>query len=175
MADTTLLYDRTGAAIAYTLEDGETLYTYGGRPVGYLHEDAIFSFPGRILAWYLDGWVVDFDGTRLFFTKDSQGGPSRPIRGIPPIRGIRQYCPSRGNRFGKGLKPSFSLLWSPRSGGSFFGEAPFVGVKSEAPRPGQPVAAAEAAPASGQPAEQGGAAQEPGAGLGAGPGEEEGA
>jgi hypothetical protein len=163
VAETIILYDRTGAAIAYTLEDGETLYTYGGRPVGYIHEDAIFSFQGRILGWYLDGWVVDFDGMRVFFSKDSQGGPARPIRGIPPIRGIRQYCPGRAGRFGKGLKPAFSLLWSPRSGGSFFGETTFVGVKSDAPRPGRPAAVeSEAAPA--EPVAQDAAAREPGAG-----------
>jgi len=144
--DTTILYDRTGAAIAYTLDDGETLYTYGGRPVGYIHEECLFSFQGKLLAWYLDGWVLDFDGMRVFFTKHSKGGPSTPIKGIQPIRGIRQYCPSRATRFGKGLKPAFSLLWSPRSGEIFFGEVIFTGVRSTAPRFEGPAAAEAGTP-----------------------------
>jgi YD repeat-containing protein len=136
-ADTIILYDRTGAPIAYTLEDGETLYTYTGRPVGFLQGDGIFSFQGRFLAWYLQGWVVDSDGTRLFFTKHSEGGPVKPLRGIEPLRGIRQYCPGRGNPFGKGLKPAFSLFWSPRSGKAFFPEPVISVVRSPAPRPGR--------------------------------------
>jgi len=138
-SDTIILYSRTGAATAYTLDDGETLYTYGGRPVGYIFEDAIFNFQGRILGWYLDGWVIDFDGTRVFFTKESKGGPNTPIKGIQPIRGIRQYCPGRDNRLGKGLKPPFSLSWSPRSGEVFFGEAVFAGMRRPKRRPAPPV------------------------------------
>ena len=141
-ADTIILYDRTGAPIAYALEDGETLFTYTGRPVGFIQEDGIFSMEGRFLAWYLNAWVVDFDGTRLFFTKSSEGGPVKPLRGIEPLRGIRQYCPARGRPFGKGLKPAFSLFWSPRSGAGFF-PAPAVSVvRSPVARPDRAMDAA---------------------------------
>jgi len=144
-ADTIILYDRTGAPIAYALEDGETLYTYTGRPVGFIQEDGIFSMEGRFLAWYLNGWVVDSDGTRLFFTKYSEGGPVMPLRGIEPLRGIRQYCPARGRPIGKGLKPTFSLVWSPRSGAAFFA-APVVSVvRSPASRPRRAMDAAAVA------------------------------
>ena len=152
-ADTIILYDRTGAAIAYTLEDGATLSTYGGRLVGYIHEDGIFDFQGKLLGWYLEGWVVDAHGARVFFTKDSKGGPGRPIKEIPPIRGIRQYCPGRTRRLGKGSKPVLSLFWSARSGVGFFGEMVFTGTVSQASRAGS--AAAESAEAKAAPPEQG--------------------
>ena len=141
-ADTIILYDRTGAPTAYALEDGETLYTYTGRPVGFIQEDCIFSMEGKFLAWYLNGWVVDSDGTRLFFTKSSEGGPVKPLRGIEPLRGIRQYCPARGRPFGKGLKPAFSLVWSPRSGSAFFPGAVVNVVRSPVSRPGRAMDAA---------------------------------
>jgi hypothetical protein len=135
MADSLIFYDRTGAAIAYALEDGVTLYTYSGRPAGYIHENGIFSFDGIPRAWYLDGWVLENDGSRLFFTKHAKGGPVTPIKGIQPIRGIRKYCPGRKQRGEAGLKPAFSLAWSARSGLVFFEGPPPIVVKAPVKRP----------------------------------------
>lgn len=118
--DDILFYDQAGTPIAYISDEIQSIYTYKGRPAAFIEGECIYNFPGKFLGWFIDGWVLDLDGTRVFYTRVSTGGPNTPIRGIQPIRGIKQFLPARTYRQPKPLKPPFSLSWSSRSGEQFF-------------------------------------------------------
>ena len=51
-------YDHDGQPIAYT-QDRVHIYTFSGDPVAYLDGDSVYSFSGKHLGWFVDGWIRD--------------------------------------------------------------------------------------------------------------------
>ena len=96
-------YDSTGRPYAYS-DDGETIYTFPGKPVAYIDGNSIYGFDGAHLGYFEDGSIRDSAGNVLLFTADSSGGPIKPVRQIKPIRGIKQIKP---------IKPLKTISWSP--------------------------------------------------------------
>ncbi len=113
-------YDKSGTPIAYT-EDGEHIYTFDGRPVGYLSDGSVYAYTGVHLGWFENGLIRDNSGNAALFSEGSSGGPIKPIRQVKPIRGIRQIRPIKGIRQIKPIKPIPTLAWSSLSGAQFFG------------------------------------------------------
>jgi hypothetical protein len=113
------LYDQRGAVVAYIYE-GEWIYVWGGKPVGYLHDGHVYSFGGRYLGWMEDGWIRDRYGRCAFSTEDASGGPARPARHAKPARGARHARPARGARHARPAKPAKVVGWSETSDESFF-------------------------------------------------------
>ena len=106
--------------MAYLDDDGTSIYLYNGAPVAWLSDDSIYAYSGKFLGWFTDGWVIDRHGHRVFFTKDSRGGPVRPVRSVRPVRGVRRVRPVRGVREVRPVRPVKSLSWSNLSSESFF-------------------------------------------------------
>ena len=53
-----VFYDKKGKPIAYC-DDGETIYLLTGRPICYITSDAVFSFEGKHLGWFENGWIAN--------------------------------------------------------------------------------------------------------------------
>jgi hypothetical protein len=118
----TVLYDYQGTAIAYS-EDGEHIYTFAGRPVGYFKDGSVYAFSGAHLGRLENGLVRDNQGAVVFFTDSVTGTAQhivRPIRKIKPLKGTRQLLPSKRPAASKPLKPSDVVTWSAKSGEQFF-------------------------------------------------------
>ncbi len=49
-------YDSNGRPYAYS-DDGETIYTFGGRPVAYIDGDSVYLFSGSHLGFFQNGQV----------------------------------------------------------------------------------------------------------------------
>jgi hypothetical protein len=113
-------YDQSGEAVAYLDEDGESIYLYGGEPIAFLSGEGIYSYAGRYLGWFEDGWVLDRSGNRVFFTENATGGPVRPVRAVRPARGARSARPARGAREARPARPVRSSSWSRLTGENFF-------------------------------------------------------
>ncbi len=117
--ETDTLYNFEGKAIAYIFE-GEYIYLYDGTPAAFLHNEYVYAFSGQYLGWIQDGWVIDVEGNRVFFTENATGGPVRPVRHVRPVRGVRKVRPVRGVREVCPPRPVRSLAWSHKSDESFF-------------------------------------------------------
>jgi hypothetical protein len=52
------LYDRRGKPIAF-IADGQYIYLYSGRPVGWIDDDSVYAYSGRYLGWVQNGWFYD--------------------------------------------------------------------------------------------------------------------
>lgn len=70
-------FDRDRIPIAYT-DDDEHLYSFCGRPVAYIHEGSIYSYPGHHLGCISDGVIRDNHGHIVLYTADSRGGCVKP-------------------------------------------------------------------------------------------------
>lgn len=113
-------YDQHGAPVAYS-DDGEHIYTFGGRPVGYISGESIYGYSGKHLGRFENGLIRDNNGNVALFSQECSGGPIKPIKQIKPIKGIKQIRPIKGIKQIKPIKPISTLGWSAFSGEQFFG------------------------------------------------------
>jgi hypothetical protein len=118
--DCITFYDRSGHAIAYLADDGSSIFTYPGAAVAYLVDDGIFDYRGTFLGWFIDGWVIDRSGDRVFFTHNAPGGPVKPVRSVRPVRGVKSVKPVKGVKQLRPVRPVRSLSWSDLSADQFF-------------------------------------------------------
>lgn len=102
---------QSGQPYAYS-DDGEHIYTFGGKPVGYLADGSIFNFDGRHLGYFHHGALFDQAGQTLLFTHEASGGPMKPIKQMLPMKGVKQMRPMKGMKQMKPMKPMFGLGWS---------------------------------------------------------------
>jgi hypothetical protein len=104
-------YDHTGRPVAYT-DDGENIYLWGGRPVAFLSDDRVYSFSGRFVGWFWDGWIRDRYGDCVLFTSEATGGPAKPALQSRPARDAQQARRERGTQQAPPARPAPSANWS---------------------------------------------------------------
>ena len=107
-------YDAQGNVFAYS-EDGETVYSFEGAPLGYFHGEHFYDFTGRHRGFFSDGHLWDHAGTAVLFTSDARGGPVKPLKSLKPLKGLKQLKPLKAVRELAPLKPLFSFDWSRTS------------------------------------------------------------
>jgi hypothetical protein len=115
-------YDRSGAATVYS-PDGEHLFRWDGKPVGYLSGGRVYSFSGAILGWFDNGWLYDRQNRPALFSKDAVGGPMKPMRKMAPMKSVRSLLPMKGMKSTPSMRPMRSTSWSPVSNLGFFSQA----------------------------------------------------
>lgn len=117
-----VFYDNHGRPTAYT-EDDEHIYLFTGEPVAYLHTDAVYSYSGKQLGWFRDGWIRDLNGNCVFFTENTTGsGPLKPLKQLKPLKSLKRLKPLKALRELKRLRPLNRLSWSKLSGKQFFAQ-----------------------------------------------------
>lgn len=113
-------YDSNGRAVAYT-EDNENIYLYNGSPVAYLYGDLVYSFNGRQLGRFENGWIRDKRGGCVFFTENAHGaGPVKPVKHIAPVKSVKHVAPVKSVKHVPSVKAADRSSWSNISGESFF-------------------------------------------------------
>lgn len=113
-------YDYRGIPVAYT-DNAQDIYMFSGEPVAYIADEAVFSFDGKHLGWFENGWLRDLNGNCVFFTEDTNGsGPIKPIKNIKPVKSVKNVKPIKSIKEVRQIKPIKSLGWTSLSGKDFF-------------------------------------------------------
>lgn len=112
-------YDRNGSAIAYS-DDDVHVFLFDGEPVGYLEDDAMYSYPGELMGWFEGGWLRDKDGRCVAFSEQAQGGPPHAVAERKPHPALKQALPPQQRRDPRALRPIHSNAWSSLSATDFF-------------------------------------------------------
>jgi hypothetical protein len=112
-------YNKTGQPYCYC-QDDEHLYTFGGQPIAYLHDQSVYSFSERHLGWFINGWIYDSSGHPLLFSEHAIGGPGKPGRAGRPGKAGRVGRPGKGGRAGRPGRPGLSGSWSSNTAEAFF-------------------------------------------------------
>lgn len=112
-------YDNGGRATCYS-PDGEHLFLWTGKPVGYFDGNKVYSFGGKLLGWIGNGWLYDRQNRPALFSPDATGGPVRPVRAIPPFKAFREFMPFKAFREMAHVRPVMSLGWSPAANALYF-------------------------------------------------------
>lgn len=112
-------FDNTGSAVCYS-PDGEHIFLWTGKPVAFLHDGKVYSFTGRQLGWFENGWLYDRSNRPALFSKSATGGPVRPARRAKPAKNARLAKPAKLARQAAIARPARSLSWSGVADASYF-------------------------------------------------------
>jgi hypothetical protein len=112
-------YDRNGRPYAYS-DDGEHIFTFGGRPVGYLANGSIYRFDGRHVGRFESGLLRDSSGSAILFTQGAVGGPMKPMRSMLPMKSMKQMKPMKGMRQMTPMRPMSTMSWSSHDPAALF-------------------------------------------------------
>ena len=94
---TLIFFNKIGKAVLFTNNKND-IFSFNGIPVGYIHNDSVYSYFGSHIAWFFDGWILNHNGEAEFFTKDAVGGPGKPALQNIPNRLMPQTPPNRRAR-----------------------------------------------------------------------------
>jgi hypothetical protein len=100
------LFNGKGKAAAYiAVEDGMTIYLWGGKPVAYLEPDKggggfhIYGFNGKHLGWFVQGVVRDHDGDAACAVKEKMRTtdfePFKAFKEFKPFKAFKEFAPFR--------------------------------------------------------------------------------
>jgi len=115
------LFDKHGKAAFFLDQDKIHVYAWDGSPVAFVEKEAVFTFKGRHLGWYEDGWLRDLEGKCVGFDNPGTGGPNPPRvkphlappaeKKEPPEKPAIEKMPER---------PPRRAAWSEKSDRDFF-------------------------------------------------------
>ena len=114
-----IFYNKRGSLIAYT-EDNCHIFSFIGEPLAYINDDSVYNYEGKYLGFYQDGWIRDYDGLCVFFTKNAKGGPPRAMKEIGPVKSPKSKIPTKNPREKQFKKPEINQTWSELSSVIFF-------------------------------------------------------
>jgi hypothetical protein len=113
-------YNRKGIAMAYVDDDGESIYLHNGTPVASLSGESVYSFEGKHLGWFVNGWIRDNSGGYVFFTDKAENGPVRPLARIDFPREPKKPKPAPCKKEKVSTKVSHETSWSSLDWEDFF-------------------------------------------------------
>lgn len=126
-APNTVLYDTTGASVAYLETANGTLVMYNvlGDPLAYVSDTgAVYTFGGKQIGWYNGGVVYDMNGYQLAFP-DTQAPQTVVIKKVqtteaPTYKPVPNRTVVTETTTTTVTKPAFSQQVSPQGFSSVF-------------------------------------------------------
>lgn len=111
------LFDASGKPVAYIAPENEmAIYLWAGTPCAYLDGESIYGFTGKHLGWFQGGVVYDQGGRIVAASAENFRGPVKAA----PAKGLRKLWPLKGVKVLKPLKPLFVKAWSETPAEAFF-------------------------------------------------------
>jgi hypothetical protein len=115
------LYDPQGEPAGYIdCKDDYTIYFWDGTPVAYLALNdnlySIYSFNGNHLGWFVNGIIIDHEGSMVGTSKDIL---SSIIYQMEPFKEFKKMKPVKKMRAQEPFTPLITSFWSNISLGMF--------------------------------------------------------
>ena len=114
-----VFYDVKGIPTCYT-DDYKYIYLFSGQPVAHFVDGSIYSFKGKHLGRFENGWIRDDKGEAVFYTEFATGGPFRPSMRLQPTKGIKKTLPMIMTTEWPPFHPVTKTSWAKASGPQFF-------------------------------------------------------
>lgn len=90
-------FNQIGEPIIYT-DDNIHLFSFSGKPVAYIYGKLIYTFSGKHIGFFLDGWIRDLNGYCVFFSEIATGGVFKPLKKYLPFKSFKHFLPSKSFR-----------------------------------------------------------------------------
>lgn len=107
-----IFFDQQNKATAYC-DDWENIYLFSGRPVAYVFRDMIYTFSGKHIGWFDNGWIRDMYGYCVLASNFSGGMVFNvPVTVVmPSFSSPKQSLPLKGIRELPRLRPLYTNVW----------------------------------------------------------------
>lgn len=115
----TPIHNRHGTLVGWL--DDEVIRTLPGRHVAFVSNSGVFSYRGRYLGRFHDGFFRDRRGGTVAFIPGACGGPVTPIPPIAPIPPVFPVPPVPPVPPVAPVAPVDSLSWSSEDWETFLG------------------------------------------------------
>jgi len=113
------LFNQSGKPIAY-FDIKFDIYSIDGIPLAYLENAKVYTYSGKHIGWYIDGWIRDNKGYCVFFDESSTGGPVKPVTQAIPTLGVLRTKPIKGTKQIPFARPVKRCAWSYSSNLDYF-------------------------------------------------------
>lgn len=112
-------YNQNGKPIVYT-DDNIHLFSFSGKPVAYIYGELVYTFAGKHIGFFIDGWIRDLNGYCVFFSENATGGMLKPLKQLLPIKSPKHLLTVKSIRQFPNLTPVKRTAWSRYSDLDFF-------------------------------------------------------
>ncbi|MBL4788620.1 MAG: hypothetical protein JKY60_20440 [Kordiimonadaceae bacterium] len=119
MSDTTHFFAMSGQPVCYS-PDGEHLYLWDGNSVGYITNEKVYAYSGKLVGWFYNGWLYDQRNCPALFSEVASGGPAKPAKRAKPAKAARGARPAKGAKQATPARPARSVSWSVFSSEAYF-------------------------------------------------------
>ncbi len=116
-----IFYNKRGTPMAYT-DDKKHIFYFTGETIAYIHETSVYTYEGKHLGFFKDGWIRDNNGKCVLFTKDATGGPEKRMQDIGPVISQKYNSPSKKPRDNKKIELLIKQEWSELTIKDFFNQ-----------------------------------------------------
>ncbi|MFX1500268.1 MAG: 4-fold beta flower protein [Promethearchaeota archaeon] len=114
-----IFYNKTGTPIAYS-DNKVNVFYFTGKAIAYIHQDSIYSYEGKHLGFFKDGWIRDNQGKCVLFTLNAKNGPKKRIKDISPVKSQKSDIPDMKSRENIKIRLIEKQEWSELISKEFF-------------------------------------------------------
>jgi hypothetical protein len=114
-----MFYNKKGYPSAFS-DTMNIIFKFDGKPIGYIYQKSIYKFNGTHLGFYIDDWIFDNKGEKVFFSVGAENSP--PTKEIYPVIKPKKSLPKKLERKEKPKIPPLSSKWSNLSLEEFFNQ-----------------------------------------------------
>ncbi len=116
------VFNKSGRSGYYLDKDKTRIWSWEGKPVGFVEKGAIFNYKKQHKGFYLDGWVRDKEGKCVGFVEPGKGGPNPPKTRLPADPPAEKPEPPDIPEIEENPdKPPRRPVWSPVTDDEMFG------------------------------------------------------
>lgn len=116
-----IFYNKRGTPMVYT-DNNTDIFYFTGEAIAYIHEMSVFSYEGKHLGFFKDGWIRDNNGKCVLFTKGAIGGPEKRMKDIAPVISQKGNIPSKKTREHKKIELIINQEWTEITVKEFFNQ-----------------------------------------------------
>jgi len=108
-----VIYNRFGEPIFRVLTDGR-IVTFAGKSAGFIEGDNLYNYKGKHVGWFSEGLVRDHHGHVVGFGENVTDSihPFLPFKQFKPFRHFIQFEPFRPFKQFEPFRPFKSFGWS---------------------------------------------------------------
>jgi len=105
------IYDQYGRCVGW-LDDEESVIDPLGRHLAFVDEGAVFTYEGKYLGTFDEGYFRDDNGDAVAFIESAERGPLTPLPNLPPLPPMAEIPPLRPITPVPPIPPLPRLSWS---------------------------------------------------------------
>ncbi|MHA2006404.1 MAG: 4-fold beta flower protein [Promethearchaeota archaeon] len=114
-------YNKIGTPSAYS-DDKVHIFLFSGETIGYISKESVYSYTGRHLGFFKDGWIRDNNGKCVLFIESAKNGPERRKQDIGPVISQKKEIPNKATPEEKPRELEIKQVWSELSSKQFFSQ-----------------------------------------------------